>query len=83
MNEARAVWRLPVLERLGIVAPQLAAVARVERNDAVVRRAHIEHVIDHQRRVLERAGLRAEFRQRAFVRLPRPRDLQRPRPSRD
>ena len=71
-----AVWRLPVFVGLRIVAPQLLARRRLDRGDDVVGRADVEDAVDHQRRVLKRAGPRAELRQRLVAGHPLPGDLQ-------
>ena len=78
MHEARAVRRLAGLVRLRIVRPELAPGRRVERDDAVVRRAEIQRVADHERRRLELPRARGERRavrgNRLLAGLPRPRD---------
>src|SRR5205823_13410553 len=60
VDEAGAVRRLAILVRFWIVAPQLGAGVGVRPDDAVIRRAEVEHVVDHDRRRLEIAGARAE-----------------------
>ena len=82
VHEAGAVGRLAVLVGLRIERPQLGAGLGVQRDDAVVRRAEVQHVVDHQRRRLEVAGARAErgrapSRRRPFPRDAEPRDRRR------
>ncbi len=72
VDEASPIWRLAILERLRIEAPQLLARRRVECHDTVVGRAHVEHVLNHQRCVLKRAGLGAVLRKGPLRRFPRP-----------
>src|SRR5687767_5111400 len=74
MREALSVWRLAVFVGFRVVAPQLLTRRRVERRNLVVRRAQVEHVVDHERRILKRAGARAELWQDPLVGLPLPRD---------
>ncbi len=77
MDEPRTVGHLAGFVRARVVRPQLAAVLRVERHDAVVGRTDVQHVVDHQGRVLERSRLGAKLGQRFFAGLPRPRHLER------
>ena len=76
MHEAGAVGRLAVFVRFRIERPQLGAGVGVQRDDAVVGRAQVEHVVDHQRRRLEVAGARAERLERLLARRPLPRDAE-------
>ena len=76
MNESGAVRRLSRGVRLRIVRPQLGARVRVERDDAIVRRAEKERVAHHQRRRLEVAGARAIGRVRRLTGRPLPRACQ-------
>jgi hypothetical protein len=76
VHEALPACRRAIFVGFRIVRPQLAARFGIERDDAVVRRAEIQHVVDHDRRVLERAGRRAELLQWRFAGFPRPRRLQ-------
>ena len=76
VDEPLAACRLAVVVGLGIERPQLAAGGRVEGGHPVVRRAHVEHAVNHERRVLERAGKRAELRERLLAGLPFPRHAQ-------
>ena len=73
---AAAGQHLPELVRLTVEAPQLLAGLGVERRDAVVRRRHVEHAVDHERRGLEVARHGAVLLDRRFPVLPFPRLLQ-------
>jgi hypothetical protein len=59
MNEARAIRRLTGLIGMRVVTPLLGARLGVERRDAVKGRAHVEHVVDHERGVFEGSRPRA------------------------
>jgi hypothetical protein len=76
MNEAGAIGRLSILEWLGIVSPDRCATSWIERNDSVVRRADIEHVIDHQGRRLKGPWFGAELLQRRLLGAPCPCDAE-------
>jgi len=76
MHESLSARDRPVLVRFRIVGPQLPARHGIEGDDAVVGRAEIQHVLDHDRRHLERARSDVEIRQRALTGPPRPRGLQ-------
>ena len=76
MDEALAAGRLARLVRLRIERPELLAGRRLERDHAVVRRAHVEHAVDHQRRVLERARKGAELLLGFLAGLPLPGHLE-------
>ena len=78
MDETLPARRRAFFVGLGIEHPQLAACLRVERRYAVVRRAHVQHVIDHERRVLEGPWRRAELGHRHFPGLPFPGNRQAP-----
>src|SRR5581483_1347968 len=73
MDEPGAIRRLTVFVRLRIEAPDLSTGVGVERDDAVVRRGEIEHVVDGERRRFERARTRAEPVERRFAGAPFPR----------
>ena len=74
VHEATAVGRLTVLVCFGIERPALRAGIGVQRDDAIVRRAEVQHVVDHQRRRLKFARTGAERRERLLARGPLPRD---------
>ena len=72
VHEAGAVRRLSIGVGARIERPLLPPRLRVERDDAVVRRRHVQDVVDHQRRVLEVAGPRAELLERLVLGPPFP-----------
>lgn len=72
MHEPGAVGRRPVRVRPRVKRPLLLPRLGVERDDAVVLRRDIQHVIDHQRRVLEVTGARAELLDRLVLGPPFP-----------
>src|SRR5215831_8679447 len=74
MDESGAVRRLAAGVCARIVRPYLFAGLRVESDDSVVRGAQVQHVVDHQWRVLEGPWGGTELGQRLLVRLPRPGD---------
>ncbi len=76
VHETGAVGRLAVFVRLGIERPPLSAGVGIQGDDPVVRRAEVQHVIDHQRRRLKIARPRAEFGEYLLARRPFPRDAQ-------
>ncbi len=61
VDEPGAVGRLSGIVGPGVVRPELRATVGVERDDAVVRRAQIERVVDHQRRRLKVPGADASL----------------------
>jgi len=73
VDEALSARRLAVLVGFRVVAPQLAPGLGLESGHLVVGCAHIEHAVDHQRRVLERAGPRAVLLEGNLVGRPLPR----------
>jgi hypothetical protein len=76
MHEALPAGRLPIVVGLRVVLPQLAPGRGIERNNAVVRRADVEHAVDHQRRCLKRARERAQILEGLLAGFPLPRDLE-------
>jgi len=76
MDESLPARHRPLFVGLRVVGPQLAPRFRVECDHAVVRRAQVDDVVDHDRRVLERARRRLELRQRLLAGLPFPGELE-------